>query len=266
MLTFFAVYGNPIAHSKSPLLHNYAYAKLGVNAYYGRILLENGEQLRQSFISHHLSGANITIPFKEYAYHLCDEVQGIAKELGACNTWVRSQSGIIGYNTDAQGFYECIKTYPIKSALILGAGGSAKAVAMILKHHHIATTLINRSAPKLTFFADKGFECYVSDEFKPQQPYDIIINTTSAGLNDTHLPLSKPQLETLFANASYAFDLIYGKQTPFLALAKAHQLICNDGGAMLIYQAALAFKLFCAKECEGIESAQIADIMREIFL
>ncbi|CUU39024.1 Shikimate 5-dehydrogenase I alpha [Helicobacter typhlonius] len=278
MLRFFAVYGNPIAHSKSPLLHNHVFTKYGLSACYGRILLENGEALRKNFDTFGLSGANITIPFKENAYTLCDEVRGIAQEIGACNTWVRENERVIGYNTDAQGFYECIKDYHIKNALVIGAGGAAKAVAIALKAHNIHTSIINRSAQKLTFFADKGFVCYVSDEFKPKDSYDIIINTTSAGLGDTHLPCPKPLLESLFANASYAFDLIYGKQTPFLALAADSHLICDDGKDMLIYQAAIAFKLFCQNMSSandarvsgtyiaGLESTQIAQIMREALL
>lgn len=261
MLRFFAVYGNPIAHSKSPILHNHVYTKLGMSAYYGRILLQNGENLYKDFNAHNLSGANITVPFKEHAFKLCDEVRGVAQEIGACNTWVSSAKGIIGYNTDADGFYECIRDYKIKKALVIGAGGSAKAVATILNVNNIQTTIINRSASRLTFFADKGFECYVIDEFKVHNEYDIIINTTSAGLSDTLLPCHKSQLEALFANAYYAFDLIYGKRTPFLKLASDFNLTCNDGASMLIYQAAIAFKLFCPSVSEDAQN--IASLMRD---
>lgn len=262
MLRFFAVYGNPIAHSKSPILHNHTFSHYGIGGYYGRLLLENGKDLRESFRKHNLSGANITIPFKEEAYRQCDEVCGIAKEIGACNTWVREGDKIMGYNTDAHGFYESIKDFNISNALVLGAGGSAKAVAMILKTYNITTTIINRSQEKLVFFANKGFECFVSDEFRANRTYDIVINTTSAGLNDESLPFAKQGLQEIFAHSSYAFDLIYGKQTPFLALASEYGLECKDGKAMLIYQAALAFALF-AKEYSLLPS-EIAKIMSEV--
>lgn len=264
MLRFFAVYGNPIAHSLSPLLHNATYAHLGVSAYYGRILLTDGESLKESFLSHQLSGANITIPFKEYAYDLCDEVCGIAKEIGACNTWVRVDDTIKGYNTDAEGFYECIKDYGVKSALIIGAGGSAKAVALILKAHNIATTLLNRSKTKLEFFTQRGFNCFLSDEFSVEGSYDLVINTTSAGLNDNLLPCSEEILRDIFSQASYAFDLIYGKVTPFLSLAKDYHLTCSDGRDMLIYQAALAFKLFLPSL--HLQAQDIASLMRRALL
>lgn len=262
MLRFFAVYGNPIAHSKSPLLHNHAFSRCAINAFYGRLLLENGKDLRESFKAHHLSGANITIPFKEEAYRQCDEVCGIAKEIGACNTWVCESGKIIGYNTDAQGFYESVKDFKMSNALILGAGGSARAVAMILKTHNIPTTIINRSQEKLEFFANKGFECFVSDEFKADRAYSIVINTTSAGLNDESLPLVKQKLQEIFTHSCYAFDLIYGKQTPFLALARESGLECKDGREMLIYQAALALALF-VKECP-LAPSEIAKIMSEV--
>ncbi|MCX2717147.1 shikimate dehydrogenase [Helicobacter sp. MIT 21-1697] len=267
MLGFFAVYGNPIVHSKSPFLHNYAFEKLGLSGYYSRILLDVGANLRRNFLSNGLSGANITLPFKEEAFCQCDEVRGVAQNIGACNTWVlESRKHLVGYNTDAQGFYECIKEYKINNALIIGAGGSAKAIAMILQSHNIPTTLINRSAPNLGFFADKGFECYVSSEFKPTCSYDILINTTSAGLNDNVLPCDEAQLKELCSCAKYAFELIYGKLTPFLALAQSFDLVCADGKEMLINQAALSFELFCKQKFnrDNLDIQSIKAFMGEI--
>lgn len=260
MLEFFAVYGNPIAHSKSPLLHNHAFIQSAINGYYGRILLKNGADLYRNFHAHGLSGANITIPFKEEAYRQCDEARGIAREIEACNTWVREGSGIVGYNTDAQGFYECVKDYELSNALILGAGGSAKAVAMILKAHGIATTIINRSAEKLRFFANRGFECFLGSEFKPHAPYDIVINTTSAGLSDEILPYDEGKMTEILTRGRYAFDLIYGRETPFLSLARRLGLVCQDGKNMLIYQAALAFVLFTKQGA----FEDIAEMMSEL--
>nr|QGT50243.1 shikimate dehydrogenase (NADP(+)) [uncultured Helicobacter sp.] len=269
MLRFFGVFGSPIAHSKSPLLHNDAFHilqnQIHFSGYYSRILLENPSRLREVFCDLGLSGANITIPLKEEAYRQCDEVRGIATHIGACNTWVLDRENrIIGYNTDAQGFYECIKPYRVKTALIIGAGGSAKAVAMILAHHQIATTILNRSSDKLVFFEQKGFETYLSSEFKPIQSYDIVINTTSAGLNHHELPLAESKLRDVFTNAKYAFDLIYGKETPFLTLAKSFDLSCSDGKDMLIYQAALAFEKFCFLDEKVLDTQQIIALMREV--
>ena len=126
----FAVVGNPIHHSLSPLLHNYAFEILGINAFYGRYCLSEEKDFR--FLETlGLKGANITIPFKEIAFNSCDETFGIAKKIGAVNTIVFDNNKILGYNTDAMGFYECIASFQFKNALILGAGGSARALACI---------------------------------------------------------------------------------------------------------------------------------------
>lgn len=270
MLGFFGVFGSPIEHSKSPLLHNYAFEYLSkeskLSGYYARILLEDGDKLCERFRKLGLLGANVTIPFKEKAFTQCDEVRGIARQIGACNTLVKEGDSIIGYNTDADGFYECIQSFHFKSALIIGAGGGAKAIATILASHHIPTTLINRSEQALKSFAKKDFETFLSAEFKPNKPYELIINTTSAGLNDDSLPCPSALLDSLFAQAKYAFDLIYGKCTPFLALAQKHNLACSDGTQMLINQAVLASELFYSTHSSCISPKQrISTLMNEVF-
>jgi len=250
VLKFFGVFGNPVKHSKSPFLHNYVFLQkskeLGFLGIYRRILLQNPELLRSEFMSLNLSGANITLPFKETAFLQCDEVSGIAKEIGTCNTWVRKNGRIIGYNTDAEGFYTCIRDYEITNVLIIGAGGAARAIAIALKTHKIPTTVINRSVHKLDFFIKNGFECALIGDFRADSNgYDLIINATSAGLESANLPCEKSLLLTLFTNAKYAIDIIYGVNTPFLTLAKDKHLATQDGRDMLVYQAVFAFRLFC---------------------
>lgn len=237
----FAVIGNPIAHSLSPILHNHAFKMLGISGFYGRYLL--GEN--QSFYhlrSLHLKGANITVPFKEVACNACDETFGIACEIGAVNTIIFENGKMLGYNTDALGFYLCVEKLAPKNVLIIGAGGSAKAVAHILKQKEINVTLINRSKERLKDF--KNFECFTFDTFALKNAYDLIINTTPAGLTNTELPLAKERLIPLLKNACFAFDLVYGRETPFLTLAKSLNIATFDGKAMLINQAILAFEIF----------------------
>lgn len=270
MLGFFGVFGFPIEHSKSPFLHNYTFEHLSkeskLSGYYSRILLEDGDKLCKQFRKLGLLGANITIPFKEKVFTQCNEVRGIARQIGACNTLIKEGDSIIGYNTDAHGFYECIQSFQFKNALIIGAGGGAKAIATILASHHIPTTLINRSGQALKPFVQKGFETFLSAEFTPNKTYELIINTTSAGLNDNTLPCPSPLLVSLFAQAKYAFDLIYGKCTPFLALAQKHNLPHSDGTQMLINQAVLASELFYSAHSKYIPPKQrISMLMNEVF-
>jgi len=240
----FTIFGNPVSHSISPLIHNYTIQSLSINACYTRTLLKNGNAFKDTFLKSKFNGANVTVPFKENAFSLCDETKGIANDIKAVNTVVLKDDNLIGYNTDAPGFYESIKEFKdIKSALILGAGGTAKAIANILKQNGIKVTILNRSKQRLEYFITNSFESYSWDNFTPKN-FDIIINTTSAGLNDDHLPLDKKVLENLIANTNYCVDVIYNKQTPFLKLAKKYDKPYKDGSDMLLYQAVLAFKIF----------------------
>lgn len=239
----FAVIGNPISHSLSPLLHNSAFKALRIKGYYGRYCLETPQDF-PTLASLHLKGANITIPYKETAFLHCDEVFGIAKQIQAVNTLIFKDNKLLGYNTDALGFYQCIQNHSFKNALILGAGGSAKAVACILKEKGINTTILNRSPQRLESFTTLGFNCSTYADFSKCESYDIIINTTPSGLTQNSLPLEESKLTALLADSKLAFDLVYGIQTPFLRLAKNLHIPTQDGKAMLINQAILAFEIF----------------------
>ena len=246
-MLLFSIFGYPVTHSISPRLHNTVLHALKLDGCYIRKAITEPEKLLATFHSMGLDGANVTVPHKETAFAQCDEVRGIAKEIGAVNTLVKEGTRVIGYNTDAEGFYEAIKSFGyIRNALILGAGGTAKAIAVILKAHDIETTILNRSASRLSFFESKGFTCKTWETFTAE-PYDLIINTTSAGLKDEEYPCEQALLKSIFSHAKYAFDVIYNKPTPFLELAKQSNLVCKDGKEMLLYQGVLAFNLFFSK-------------------
>jgi shikimate dehydrogenase len=138
----------------------------------------------------------------------------------------------------------------IKNACILGAGGTARAIAVALKDAGIEVTVINRSREgRLEFFENLGCICYTTDELLslPTTNYQlstIIINTTSAGLKDDLLPVPKELLKQLLKNSKFAFDCIYGKITPFLAMARDMNVKYKDGKDMLLYQGVLALELF----------------------
>ena len=243
-MKLFSIFGNPVTHSISPKMHNFALKDLGIDGCYIRTCITNPKELLNNFWALKLDGANVTVPHKEVAFNVCDEVDFFARKIGAVNTLVKKDSKIYGYNTDAPGFYKALSPFgKINSALILGAGGTAKAIATILRENGLHVKVLNRSLEKLTYFQENGFECSSWDDFKPEA-YELIINTTSAGLCDTNLPLDKALLTTLMQKAKFAYDVIYNKQTPFLALAKENQLQSQDGSLMLLYQGVLAFNLF----------------------
>ena len=238
----FAVFGNPIAHSISPRLHNLAIMELGLDAFYGRVLLDNGENLRQKFLQLDLNGANITVPFKINAFNLCDVLSDEALAIGSVNTIVYKNSKFYGYNTDALGFYRAICEFgEIKNALLLGAGGTTRAMSYILHKNGVKFDILNRSAKPTENFKCENFYSY--DDFKFDK-YDLIVNSTSAGLKDDFLPAPTEILDAVFKEAKFAFDAIYGKITPFLNLAIDNGLLVKDGKEMLVGKAVLAFNHF----------------------
>lgn len=248
----FLIFGDPVSHSKSPLMHNYFFKKSGIKECYGRFGLKKGEELIKKFKELKLKGANVTVPHKEWAYKLADEVRGVAKEIGAVNTLVCENGKIIGYNTDAPGFIEAIKEFRYDKALIIGAGGTAKAISLMLPDAHI----LNRSRNRLEYFINKDKTVFTWNDIRSFD-YDLVINTTSAGLNDDSLPAPKQVLEKLFKNAEYAVDVIYGKKTPFLKLAEKYDLKTKSGLDMLVYQGVLAMELFLGEKLDRKKTAEI---------
>ena len=243
-MKLFSIFGDPVSHSRSPLMHNSVFKCLDLNACYTRTHLTEGSQLRDVFFAKALSGANVTVPHKEAAYAQCDEVRGIAKTIQAVNTLVLENGKLIGYNTDAEGFMRAIESFgTLRNALILGAGGTARALSIALRQGSITPTILNRSQGRLEYFKNEGIESYIWDNFTPT-PYDLIINTTSAGLSDDELPLEKSLLMTLLSQTKGAIDVIYGKETPFLREVKATALPYKDGSDMLLAQGVLANHLF----------------------
>ncbi len=240
----FAIFGNPVEHSKSPNMHNSAFKTVGFDGEYFKIFLEDGDKLKEEFFANGLSGANITVPHKEAAYRASDYLDEFAKSVGAVNTLVLKEGKLYGYNTDAPGFLKSIEKFKdIKTILLLGAGGTAQATTPILKKAAYSVAILNRSAPRLEKFKDQGFKTCTFESFKDES-FDLIVNMTSAGLKDKNLPAPKELLEKILPNAKAAVDIIYGKETPFLKMAKESGLPTADGSEMLIQQGVLAFDYF----------------------
>ncbi len=224
-------------------MHNLTFQTFGVSACYGRYRLEEGERLREQFFVLGLKGINITVPHKEHAYHACDHLDPFAKKVGAVNTIVEREGKLYGYNTDAPGFLKAIAGFGAKKVLFLGAGGTAQSTSSILRDEGYDVTLLNRSAGRLERYANEGFKVFTFDDFVPEQ-YDLVINMTSAGLEDESLPAPSEILEMIIPQANACVDVIYGKETPFLRLAKSHGKPTKDGADMLLYQGVIAFEYF----------------------
>ncbi len=251
MKHLFTIFGNPVAHSKSPLMHNLVFQGLGYDATYVRYRLVDGKALRHKFFELNIRGANITVPHKEEAFKACDELDAFAQKVGSVNTIVHKEGKLFGYNTDAPGFLRAISEFKdIKTVLFLGAGGTAKSTAVILKEAGYEVEILNRSAGRLEYFKEAGFTTHTFESLKnlkdfENKKYDLIVNMTSAGLEDESLPCSLNILEKLIPNAKACVDVIYGKETPFLKFAKQHQKPTKDGSDMLLYQGIIASQYFC---------------------
>ena len=259
----FTIFGNPVSHSKSPQMHNAGFKTLNIDAVYDKTHLEDGTTIKNVFLKNNIKGANITVPHKEDAFENADEIVGLANEIGAVNTYINENGKVKAYNTDAPGFMKAIEEFgEIKNAIILGAGGTAKAIAVAFKNAGIKTTVLNRSSNRLEFFKEQGCTTYDWDTFKINT-YDLVVNSTSAGLKEEHkcnesrtpicennYPAPIEIVENILDNSTNAIDCIYGKMTPFLQLAKEKELRYKDGEDMLLYQGVIAFELFAGVKAD----------------
>ncbi len=254
------IIGSPVSHSLSPKLHEYWLKQYGIDGSYEAINVppEYLVKTTKALPGKGFIGGNVTIPHKEKVMMLCDDIDQTALAAGAVNTLKFEGGKIKGYNTDVYGFTENLKTggadfSTIKSALVIGAGGAARAVIVALMKNNIKVTITNRTlenAEKLS----KDFKCQVvnwQDKEKHLGEVQLIINTTSLGMKD------QPNLEIDLNNASaetIVNDIVYNPiETQFLKHACEVGLKTVDGIGMLLYQAVEGFEMWFGKKPEVTE-------------
>jgi shikimate dehydrogenase len=248
----YCVFGNPIAHSKSPEIHAAYAAQTGQQLTYEKRLapLDGFADAVRAFIAEGGKGANVTVPFKLEAHKLANALTVRAQAAGAVNTLIFSEEGIIGDNTDGTGLvtdivYNAQTPIAGKRVLLLGAGGAARGVVLpILEHRPAALVIANRTVAtaealvqQFAALAGEGVlsACGFADI---AGSFDIIINATSASLS-ADLPPVPP---SAFKPGALALDMMYGKElTVFLQFAAAQGAATRDGLGMLVEQAAEAF-------------------------
>ena len=251
----YRVYGNPIKQSRSPFIHQY-FAKeteQQLNYQSELVAVDGFDKKIRKFISEQGKGANITVPFKEQALAICDQLSERARLAGAVNTLSFIDGQILGDNTDGLGLVQDLQRNNVKlknsRILLLGAGGAAKGVILpLLECHPQMIVVANRTVSKAEsickqFNVDKnnsklkacGFDDVVND-------FDIIINATSASLSG-QVPSIPAQI---ISTDVVCYDMVYGRElTPFLMWAKeqgSDHLI--DGLGMLVGQAAESFAIW----------------------
>jgi shikimate dehydrogenase len=256
--------GQLVAHSLSPALHNRVFGELGMNAAYAAWEVETADlpgvmtELRAADVL----GANVTAPHKQAVMPLLDEVGHEARLLGAVNTIVNGTGRLVGHNTDARGLAHWMLGASIavegKSALVLGAGGAARAAVWALgslgaSRVHVVNRRAERAAKLVAELgaAASSLTCGPLDEAaRPTKtPWAVVINATSLGHHgqapDVHPSCYSPQ--------SVAIELAYNPpETPFMQAARDAGARTENGLGMLLHQAALAF------ECWTGQSAPLA--------
>ncbi|QJC34538.1 shikimate dehydrogenase [Enterobacteriaceae endosymbiont of Donacia crassipes] len=257
-MKLFAVFGNPIKHSKSPIIHKLFAKQTGISQNYIKINVPINFFSKSiiNFFKNGGLGANITIPFKREAYKICDTLTNRAKYSGVVNTIkITSCKKILGDNTDGIGLLKDLNNLnfiiPKSNILLLGAGGAAQGIIYSLIQFGCNITIINRTYQHAKNIAEYfknikkinylRIENLLHHSFN-QIHYDLIINATSSSMNGNipNIPLSilKPDI--------FCYDLFYDKEnTPFLKWCVFHGVKnISDGIGMLIEQAAYAFYLW----------------------
>ena len=247
----YAVIGNPVAHSKSPRIHAVFAGLTMQDMTYEAILapVDGFEPAVRAFIAAGGRGMNVTVPFKLEACALADSRSPRAEAAKAVNTLIFSPSGIHGDNTDGLGLIADLTRnlgfeLAGKRLLLLGAGGAARGVVgPLLAAHPRALLIANRTAARARALAaaSPGATGSGFDALADAGAFDVIVNATSAGLDDQALPLP----DGLLAPGALSYDMVYGRQTPFMTWAQAQGGgRVADGLGMLVEQAAEAFALW----------------------
>jgi shikimate dehydrogenase len=255
MIPLAEVIGDPIAQSKSPVIHRFWLDALGLAGDYRRVGVTSADladYIARSRENPDWRGCNVTIPHKIAVLDLIDDPGGVRDSIGAMNTILRQPDGsLIGTNTDAGGFAAPIAGLDLTDAqvAVVGAGGAARAVLFALSKLGVGrVTILNRSPLKaaglLAKFGLKGDVVPLTAPLAPATA--LVVNTSSLGM--TGQPPLDLDLSPLGEDA-VVYDIVYAPlETPLLAQAHARGLDTVDGLEMLIGQAALAFELFFGAE------------------
>ena len=260
----YAVAGNPIAHSKSPVIHQSFAEQAKQKIHYGRLQpdINSFSLAAKSFFAAGGKGMNVTVPFKLDAQAFAEVLSSRAQLAGAVNTlWIKDGK-IYGDNTDGTGLVRDLLAQGIaihqSRVLLLGAGGAARGVIdPLLEQLPKCLVIANRSNTKaqelVKLFADLAVSSEVAlesrtlaeleDAAKTPYPFDLVINATAAGLSDES-PLSAQAVVNIFVPSSFAYDMVYGKSTAFMQQALQKGARVSDGLGMLVEQAADAFLLW----------------------
>jgi shikimate dehydrogenase len=251
----YAVFGNPIEHSRSPEIHALFAAQTGQAMSYGRecVPRDGFAEAADAFFAGGGRGLNVTVPFKEDAWRYAARLTERARRAGAVNTLMLAEGGaVLGDTTDGAGLVRDIRgnlAWPVPAVrvLVLGAGGAVRGVLQpLLESVPASLTIANRTPARALAlaeaFSDLGTVIGCGFDALPGQVFDLVINGTSASLAGDLPPLP----DTLLAEGARCYDMMYAREpTVFMAWASSHGAgAVADGLGMLVEQAAESFHLW----------------------
>ncbi|MEF3254914.1 MAG: shikimate dehydrogenase [Deferribacterales bacterium] len=249
MYSNYGLIGKPLSHSLSPIIHNYFINITSINGGYCCFEIDHTQikDIVGIFKMFNFKGFNVTLPYKQVIMDYLDDIDEIAKKISAVNT-VRIDCGrLIGYNTDINGIDETFKYYNVeinnKEILIIGAGGGCRGLLQYLKNfNYKSLSLMNRDVDKARILVSeigiKNIDIIDINSFDNCKKYDIIINTTSAGLT------GESYIEFSALNSEVAFDMQYSLTGSTYFLDRVKSFVKIDGLLMLIGQAYHAFMIW----------------------
>lgn len=271
--------GNPVEHTLSPLIHNFLAEELGINMVYVPFHVEQGQLAHAVKGAYGLNvlGCNVTVPYKNDVLEQLVDVDMLAKRIGAVNTLVRTDNGYKGYNTDMTGLRRAMQSDGVEitgeDIIILGAGGAARAVALMCASYGAKKVyILNRTVEKAQKIADEvnmSFETdmvcamALSDYMKlPQKKY-LVIQSTSVGLapHEDDVVISD---DAFYQMVKVGYDLIYNPwETKFMKLVKEHGGKSYNGLKMLLFQAIDAFELWNECKIDDERAFKIYELLQE---
>ena len=239
------IVGDPVSKSMSPLMHNTAMRKTGVNGIYLKFETKDLVHIEDVIKEYNIRGVNVTIPHKEKIVEHLDSVDKTSEEVGAVNTIVNDNGKLKGYNTDIDGIDKALVTAGFdakdKRALIMGSGGAARACTFYLMNKGCHVTVTGRNPEKA-----KRFSKETGCEFKLKESvavltYDLVVNCTPVGMYDEgEYPVNMDQLTSHHT----VFDMVYGKRTDMIVKAEKAGSVIAHGEDMLAGQGSVSFALW----------------------
>lgn len=246
-----AVLGYPVGHSRSPAMHGAALAELGLGEEWSYEAIEVAPDAFAARVrampGEGFAGANVTVPHKGAALALANQLSETAREIGAANTLVFADAEVRAENTDAEGFLRSLPGSPDgKRALVLGAGGAARAIAWALLREGAEVEVWNRTEPRSqNLCRELGGEVVGAPD---QSSYELIVNTTAVGLGGEDPFAELPLSASAFSSSQTVVDMVYGGEpTALLRAADAAGATTVDGIEILVQQGALSLETWTGR-------------------